>query len=255
MRTVLLLVSCFFLSSTVQASLESDSNAMSCLYDTVSCSNVISLRRETLQENAPLPLQLTDILKLSDFKTYLVQPTVQFTQPNGGSPIALSAVPRTLSAGTVTLLNPNRELIWNNAGSGGNVSLNTGQLGGRISVPDRSSLISPKASLTPSYGEITILSPGASISALRGDSVSLQAISTRFTQSPAEISMLSYGGAISIASGSISSLNIASTPRSNIFSSNQALNVPLPASLNILLSGLAFMLFSSRRSTMHKAAY
>lgn len=253
MRTVLLLVSCFYLSSPVQASIEFESGTVSCVDETTNCS--IHLDINSLSTNTALPLPPTIRLELSNFVPFLVQSAVQFNQPNGGSPIALSAVPRTLSGGTITPLNPNSELIPSSASSGGSVSLNAGQLGAGISIPSQYSLIPATPSLTPYRGDITILSPGASINALRGGSVSLQAISTRFTQSPAEVTTLSYGGAISIASGSISSLNIASTPSSNIFSSNSAFNVPLPASLNILLIGLAFMLFSSRRSTAHKAAF
>ncbi|MCK9606955.1 MAG: hypothetical protein M0R33_10980 [Methylomonas sp.] len=251
MRAGLLLVICGFLSSSVQASLEFDSGVLSCADEPANCSS--DLVNISLSVNTARPLPPLARLELSNFITYPVQPAVQFRQTSGGSPIAQSVVPRTLLAGTIIWLNPNRELIWNTAGAGDSVSLNTGQLGAGISISGQSGLVLPRASLTPSPGEITILSPGGSISADNGGFVSLQTASILFTQSLVEMTRIGYGGTISVGSGSLSSLNSASTP-ANLLSSNAAFAAPLPASFNLLLAGLAFMLFASRRSAVHKPA-
>lgn len=203
MRTVLLLVSCFFLSSTVEASIEFDSRTMSCLNDRVSCSNVVSLSRETLPTNDPLRLPLTSLLELSDFVTFPVQPTVQFTQPDGGSSINVAVISPTLSAGTITILNP--DTTWTQASAGANLSLSSTQLDTAIRAPIER--------------------------------------------------VLPAGGTISLGNGEFSPLSVAAVSSDTFIASSGALTVPLPASLNILLIGLAFMLFSSRRSPAHKVAF
>lgn len=237
MRTVLLLVSCFFLSSTVEASIEFDSGTVSCVGDLAlesngeiaSCSGDFTLNNSNNETNTSLTLISSSILALRDVnlsalninlqaeRIYINSTSVliagnlllsaidgimfdgQFIQTNNGNSVVFSVFPITSPISNTPLQSSTGDLVLT---SGSGLSLNSGQSGSGIQIP----------------------------------------VERAF---PA-------GGTIILGDGSLSLSDSKSTPLTSL---DHSASVPLPSTFNILLAGLAFMLFAPRRSPAHKVAF